>query len=163
MLWCSPTRIMIHQPFRNLAAHTPSRTMRWELRSSDTHSIISKTGRIGKHGKILLPLPRPSSAPSNSGMDNISSFNVRVSTLSLSHTTLTIFVSDWSSFVSSSTHVVHADIGTSKQRRVPQYIARGPFNTWGFDKGINSIMEARDDGTWELEVRIISSFERAAF
>lgn len=60
---------------------------------------------------------------------------------------------DWSDMVSSSTHVVHADRDyNSGQRRVPQYIARGPFNQWGFDKGVNGLMTKNDKGQWELEI-----------
>jgi alpha-1,3-glucan synthase len=50
-------------------------------------------------------------------------------------------------------HVVHADYGyTGPRRRVPQFLARGPFNNWGFDKGIASLMTQNSDGQWELEI-----------
>ncbi|THH30758.1 hypothetical protein EUX98_g3423 [Antrodiella citrinella] len=52
----------------------------------------------------------------------------------------------------SSTHVVHADHGYSQARRVPQLLARGPFNQWGFDQGISAQMEQNADGKWELEI-----------
>ncbi|KAF7338273.1 Modular protein with glycoside hydrolase family 13 and glycosyltransferase family 5 domains [Mycena venus] len=38
------------------------------------------------------------------------------------------------------------------KRRVPQFLARGPFNSWGFDSGISSLMTQNDDGLWELEI-----------
>ncbi|KAF8892560.1 glycoside hydrolase family 13 and glycosyltransferase family 5 protein [Infundibulicybe gibba] len=31
-------------------------------------------------------------------------------------------------------------------------LARGPFNKWGFDKGIPSLMAKNEDGKWELEI-----------
>jgi alpha-1,3-glucan synthase len=48
--------------------------------------------------------------------------------------------------------VVHADRGYGQQRRVPQFLVRGPFNSWGFDKGISSLMKQNSDGKWELEI-----------
>ncbi|KAG5220455.1 glycosyltransferase family protein [Salix suchowensis] len=49
--------------------------------------------------------------------------------------------------------VVHADVGYSGyDRRVPQLLARGPFNNWGFDKGIPAEMIQNSDGKWELEI-----------
>lgn len=47
--------------------------------------------------------------------------------------------------------VVHADRG-SKPRRYPQFLARGPFNNWGFDQGTPSQMVMNDEGKWELEI-----------
>ncbi|KIJ57158.1 glycosyltransferase family 5 protein [Sphaerobolus stellatus SS14] len=58
----------------------------------------------------------------------------------------------WSSLVSSSAQIVHADRDYKLQRRVPQFLARGPFNTWGFDSGIQSQMEHTANGQWELEL-----------
>ncbi|KAF8306355.1 glycoside hydrolase family 13 and glycosyltransferase family 5 protein [Clavulina sp. PMI_390] len=63
-----------------------------------------------------------------------------------------IIVQYWSDLASSSNHVVHADIGYTGQRRVPQYLARGDFNQWGFDKGTNAELTKNDDGNWELEI-----------
>jgi alpha-1,3-glucan synthase len=48
--------------------------------------------------------------------------------------------------------VVHADRGYGQQRRVPQFLVRGPFNAWGFDKGISSQMTQNSEGKWELEI-----------
>jgi alpha-1,3-glucan synthase len=60
---------------------------------------------------------------------------------------------DWSQATLSVGHVIHADHGyTGHQRRVPQFLARGPFNTWGFDSGIPSLMTQNSDGNWELEI-----------
>ena len=59
---------------------------------------------------------------------------------------------DWSEFAKSTSAVVHADRGYSHERRVPQFLARGPFNSWGYDKGVTSKMEQTGDGQWELEI-----------
>jgi alpha-1,3-glucan synthase len=59
---------------------------------------------------------------------------------------------DWSSLAATSAQVVHADRDARFQRRVPQFLARGPFNTWGFDSGIPSQMKHISDGRWELEI-----------
>lgn len=64
-----------------------------------------------------------------------------------------VISSDWSDIVNSAAHVVHADRGFNHgTRRVPQYLVRGPFNQWGFDKGINSVMTKNNKGQWELEI-----------
>lgn len=38
------------------------------------------------------------------------------------------------------------------KRRVPQFIARGPFNEWGYDSGVDAALEHTGDGIWELEI-----------
>ncbi|KAF9464738.1 modular protein with glycoside hydrolase family 13 and glycosyltransferase family 5 domains [Collybia nuda] len=64
-----------------------------------------------------------------------------------------IVVQYWSQATLAVGHVVHADYGyTGAHRRVPQFLARGPFNNWGFDKGISSLMTQNSDGQWELEI-----------
>ncbi|KAG9102015.1 Cell wall alpha-1,3-glucan synthase ags1 [Ceratobasidium sp. 370] len=63
-----------------------------------------------------------------------------------------LIVQYWSEVAGSSSAVVHADRGYSNPRRVPQYIARGPFNQWGFDSGISSLMTQQDSGIWELPI-----------
>ncbi|KAL1701405.1 glycoside hydrolase family 13 and glycosyltransferase family 5 protein [Schizophyllum commune] len=64
-----------------------------------------------------------------------------------------IMVQYWSQFTQSTSHVTHADTGyDGAERRVPQFLARGPFNQWGYDKGISSLMSQNDDGQWELEI-----------
>ncbi|KNZ71786.1 Cell wall alpha-1,3-glucan synthase mok13 [Termitomyces sp. J132] len=69
------------------------------------------------------------------------------------HVMLQCKFADWSQAVLSVAHVVHADAKYSgAQRRVPQFLARGPFNEWGFDLGISSLMTQNSDGLWELEI-----------
>ncbi|KAG8962311.1 Cell wall alpha-1,3-glucan synthase ags1 [Tulasnella sp. 419] len=63
-----------------------------------------------------------------------------------------IMIQYWSEMSASSMHVVHADYNYNKPRRVPQFLARGPYNNWGFDQGLPSQMQHRDDGKWELEI-----------
>ncbi|KAN0123743.1 glycosyltransferase [Russula decolorans] len=63
-----------------------------------------------------------------------------------------ILVQYWSSFAQAASSVVHADRGYGQQRRVPQLLARGPFNSWGYDKGISAEMTQTGDGQWELEI-----------
>ncbi|KAF7294911.1 Modular protein with glycoside hydrolase family 13 and glycosyltransferase family 5 domains [Mycena indigotica] len=64
-----------------------------------------------------------------------------------------IMVQYWSQATMSTAAVVHADYGYSgARRRVPQFLARGPFNSWGFDSGIPSLMKQNDRGLWELEI-----------
>ncbi|KIY43381.1 glycoside hydrolase family 13 and glycosyltransferase family 5 protein [Fistulina hepatica ATCC 64428] len=64
-----------------------------------------------------------------------------------------IMVQYWSQATLSTSHVIHADYGYSgKQRRVPQLLARGPFNSWGYDRGITADMTHTGDGLWELEI-----------
>ena len=59
---------------------------------------------------------------------------------------------DWAYAAQSSAVVVHADHGYDRPRRVPQFIARGPFNTWGYDSGVNAAMTHNAEGKWELEI-----------
>ncbi|KIJ68914.1 glycosyltransferase family 5 protein [Hydnomerulius pinastri MD-312] len=63
-----------------------------------------------------------------------------------------IMVQYWNQVAASSSVVVHADLNYGTQRRVPQFLARGPFNDWGYDQGITSLMNQVGDGTWELEI-----------
>ncbi|KAI0703620.1 glycoside hydrolase family 13 and glycosyltransferase family 5 protein [Cytidiella melzeri] len=63
-----------------------------------------------------------------------------------------IMVQYWSGLAMAATTVVHADRGVAQARRVPQLLARGPFNQWGFDQGIPAQMDMNDDGKWELEI-----------
>lgn len=62
------------------------------------------------------------------------------------------FILDWSAAATSAATVLHSDRGTSWPRRVPQFLARGPFNNWGFDKGTTALMTQNDQGKWELEI-----------
>ncbi|KAF8550287.1 glycoside hydrolase family 13/glycosyltransferase family 5 protein [Imleria badia] len=63
-----------------------------------------------------------------------------------------IMVQYWSQTAASATAVVHADVNFNTQRRVPQLLARGPFNQWGYDQGISAVMNQISDSTWELEI-----------
>ncbi|KAG8897345.1 Cell wall alpha-1,3-glucan synthase ags1, partial [Tulasnella sp. 403] len=63
-----------------------------------------------------------------------------------------IIMQYWSEFAGSAYQVVHADVGYNLPRRVPQFLARGPYNSWGFDKGLTAQMDQREDGKWELEI-----------
>jgi len=59
---------------------------------------------------------------------------------------------DWSQVAASASVVVHADLNYDTRRRVPQFLARGPFNDWGYDQGISAVMNQMGDSTWELEI-----------
>ena len=61
-------------------------------------------------------------------------------------------IADWSEKTTSSAQAVHADRGNSNKRRVPQMRLRGPYNLFGNDRDIPSIMHQTKDNTWELEV-----------
>ncbi|KAI0748206.1 glycoside hydrolase family 13 and glycosyltransferase family 5 domain-containing protein [Daedaleopsis nitida] len=63
-----------------------------------------------------------------------------------------VMVQYWSDIAKSGSVVVHADHNYAAPRRVPQLLARGPFNQWGFDKGIPAQMTQKPDGKWELEI-----------
>ncbi|TFK76403.1 hypothetical protein BDN72DRAFT_234531 [Pluteus cervinus] len=64
-----------------------------------------------------------------------------------------IIVQYWSQAALSVGAVVHADVNyNGPMRRVPQFLARGPFNQWGFDRGIPSLMSKNKDGQWELQI-----------
>lgn len=63
-----------------------------------------------------------------------------------------IIVQYWAAVVGSTAQVVHADRNYGRTRRFPQLLARGPFNTWGYDSGIPSLMQHTGDGRWELEI-----------
>ena len=59
---------------------------------------------------------------------------------------------DWNQAILSSSAVIHADIGVPMPRRVPQFIARGPYNVWGFDLGLPNLLVQNEKGLWELEI-----------
>ena len=75
-----------------------------------------------------------------------------VSSSSLSFVQTLNGAQDWSDVATSAGVAVHADRGYNLQRRVPQLLARGPFNSWGFDKGIEATMTQNSQGKWELEI-----------
>ena len=59
---------------------------------------------------------------------------------------------DWSQATLSSAAIVHADRNYNSKRTVPQLLARGPFNQWGFDKGIAATMAHAGNNQWQLEI-----------
>ncbi|KAE9409703.1 modular protein with glycoside hydrolase family 13 and glycosyltransferase family 5 domains [Gymnopus androsaceus JB14] len=62
-----------------------------------------------------------------------------------------IIVQYWSQAGLSTSAVVHADHGYSGYpRRVPQFLARGPFNQWGFDQGLPNLMTQNEDVEWQV-------------
>ncbi|KAJ7777588.1 modular protein with glycoside hydrolase family 13 and glycosyltransferase family 5 domains [Mycena maculata] len=62
-----------------------------------------------------------------------------------------IMVQYWSSATMSVESVIHADYNYSgSPRRVPRFMARGPFNSYGYDSGLPSTFEQNSDGLWEL-------------
>ncbi|KAG6914135.1 hypothetical protein DXG01_002246 [Tephrocybe rancida] len=64
-----------------------------------------------------------------------------------------VMVQYWSEATLSVAHVIHADAEyDGAPRRVPQFLVRGPFNNWGYDKGVKSLMTQNSDGLWELEI-----------
>ncbi|KAI0950602.1 hypothetical protein AcV7_009015 [Taiwanofungus camphoratus] len=63
-----------------------------------------------------------------------------------------LMVQYWSYAIQSSSYVVHSDHGYSTPRRVPQFLVRGPFNQWGYDKGLPYQMSQDDQGRWQLEI-----------
>ncbi|KAG2151025.1 glycoside hydrolase family 13/glycosyltransferase family 5 protein [Suillus bovinus] len=63
-----------------------------------------------------------------------------------------LVVQYWSGVATTASVVVHADLNHKQQRRIPQFLARGPFNNWGYDQGISNAMNLVSDGTWELEI-----------
>ncbi|EGO18524.1 glycoside hydrolase family 13/glycosyltransferase family 5 protein [Serpula lacrymans var. lacrymans S7.9] len=63
-----------------------------------------------------------------------------------------VMVQYWSEVAASSSVVAHADLNYATERRVPQFLVRGPFNDWGYDQGISSLMTQDGDGTWQLEI-----------
>jgi alpha-1,3-glucan synthase len=66
---------------------------------------------------------------------------------------MTSFPTDWSEATLSADAVVHADTQYSgPQRRFPQLLLRGPYNNWGFDQGLPSLMQLNSDGQWEIEL-----------
>ncbi|CAK5276043.1 unnamed protein product [Mycena citricolor] len=63
-----------------------------------------------------------------------------------------IMVQYWNSMTMTVESVVHADYGyTGASRRVPGFMARGPFNSWGFDQGLPNKFELNTQGDWEFE------------
>ena len=59
---------------------------------------------------------------------------------------------DWTNTVQYFVVVAHADYNDNLPRCVPQFLTRGPFNTWGYDSGINGVMTHNLDRKLELEI-----------
>ncbi|KZT09456.1 glycosyltransferase family 5 protein [Laetiporus sulphureus 93-53] len=67
-----------------------------------------------------------------------------------------IMVQYWSYLAQTSSVVVHSDHDCNTPRRVPQFLVRGEYNTWGYDKGLNYEMaQNADSGYWEMEIAYI--------
>jgi alpha-1,3-glucan synthase len=65
-----------------------------------------------------------------------------------------VIVQYWSETASAQPVSVHADIGYSHERRVPAYLARGPFNNWGYDQGVSNqmVQSTETPGEWSLQL-----------
>ncbi|KAF5383371.1 hypothetical protein D9757_008431 [Collybiopsis confluens] len=64
-----------------------------------------------------------------------------------------IMVQYWSEATMTTENIAHADWGYSgSPRRVPQFLARGAFNQWGNDRGLDSQFVLNSDGKWELRL-----------
>ncbi|KAF8258344.1 hypothetical protein EI94DRAFT_1912815, partial [Lactarius quietus] len=63
-----------------------------------------------------------------------------------------IMVQYWTQLMQSAAAIVHADLGYGQRRRVPQFFTHGPFNAWGFDKGITAQMTQNSQDKWELAI-----------
>ncbi|CAD6563802.1 MAG: Cell wall alpha-1,3-glucan synthase ags1 [Tremellales sp. Tagirdzhanova-0007] len=62
-----------------------------------------------------------------------------------------VIVQYWSKVTGSSNQLVHADANyNGGQRRWPQLLARGLFNTWGFDLGATASFKLDNTDTWSL-------------
>ena len=59
---------------------------------------------------------------------------------------------DWAEASASTTQVFKRTKALQNLEDFPESSPEGPFNTWGYDRGINNKMIHRDDGMWELDV-----------
>lgn len=124
--------------------------------NSGTRGISGKIGLSGMIGKTLPHWMRAfSRIPPIFGWVIISWFNVSIcncaSSVDIRRFILSVYI-DWSQATLSSSAMVHADIDVPQPRRVPQFLSRGPYNTWGFDLGLPNLLEQNEDGLWELEI-----------
>lgn len=56
----------------------------------------------------------------------------------------------FSRLAGSSDHVQHADLDFDYQRRLPHIFLNGPFNSYGYDAGLNNEMKLTDHHEWSL-------------
>ena len=65
-----------------------------------------------------------------------------------------IILEYWNEIASAGPVRLHADIGYHTERRVPTFIARGPFNNWGYDAGVENEFKQTTDNPdeWSLQV-----------
>ncbi|KAI1946355.1 Cell wall alpha-1,3-glucan synthase ags1 [Ophidiomyces ophidiicola] len=64
-----------------------------------------------------------------------------------------IIVEYWSRLAGSSSHVQHGDIGWSIKRpprRFPHLFWNGPYNQFGYDAGLENVVELKDNGKWTI-------------
>nr|KIR88547.1 alpha-1,3-glucan synthase [Cryptococcus tetragattii IND107] len=62
-----------------------------------------------------------------------------------------VVVQYYSNIAGSANHQIHGDANWAHgHRRWPQLLARGSFNTWGYDLGADSSFALVEDGTWEI-------------
>ena len=62
-----------------------------------------------------------------------------------------VVVQYWSKIAGTSNQQVHADANyVGPNRRWPQLLARGAFNTWGYDLGASASFQLNNDDTWNL-------------
>jgi alpha-1,3-glucan synthase len=123
-------------------------TVRTASVTRGTSDEIGHSGRAGKIRRLLIQVS--STSRRTFGQANTSSCNVSASFLLLVQTLNN--VQDWSDAAKSASAVVHADHGYDLQRRVPQLLVRGPFNSWGSEEDIPSRMTQNNQGKWELNI-----------
>ncbi|WVW86411.1 hypothetical protein I302_108457 [Kwoniella bestiolae CBS 10118] len=65
-----------------------------------------------------------------------------------------VIVQYYSAFAGSSNHQVHADANWKEnyRRYYPQILARGSFNTWGYDLGASAHLKLQSDHTWRMPI-----------
>ena len=155
MSWFSQIMTMIHRA--RLPSPMVAITFRTRLSvqtNSDTRGILEKTGQIGPIGKMPPLSVRATYAKvTHFGVALTLWYNVSLNSNFHFFFGVLTSIPDWSQATLSSSSIVHADNGYSvPQRRVPQFLVRGPYNAFGFDKGLPSVMELNTDGQWELQI-----------
>jgi alpha-1,3-glucan synthase len=134
---------------RTVSTHSHTKLM--VRTASVTRGISAEIGHSGRAGRIRrLLIPISSTSRTISGQVSTLLYNVSLSSPSFVQTLND--TQDWSDVAKSASAVVHADHGYNLPRRVPQLLARGPFNFWGFDKGVSSEMTHNTQGKWELGI-----------